>query len=164
MSQLQDLRDQKASLERQIDAMQKAEQDWKLSLSCPVFMPVSAGRYEDNVHLTVEAINTKHLRLKELIIRGGQNIAPSEIEEAANLHDSVLDCAVAGASHDHLGEVPMIYVVPRPGAGISPDALLSCCRESLSSYKVLTAVHVVDAIPRTGSGKIMRFKLLEMAE
>jgi acyl-CoA synthetase (AMP-forming)/AMP-acid ligase II len=103
-------------------------------------------------------------RLKELIIRGGQNIAPAEIEEAANLHESVLDCAVAGSNHEHLGEVPVIYVVTRPGADFSSDALLAHCRERLSGYKVPTAVHLVDAIPRTGSGKIMRFKLLEAVE
>lgn len=97
-------------------------------------------------------------RLKELIIRGGQNIAPAEIEEAAAGFPGLLDCAVAGAPHEHLGEVPVIYVVPRD-RGFDADALLDHCRERLSSYKVPTAVHVVDSIPRTGSGKIMRYLL-----
>ena len=60
--------------------------------------------------------------------------------------------------------MPVIYVVTRPGADFSSDALLAHCRERLSGYKVPTAVHLVDAIPRTGSGKIMRFKLLEAVE
>lgn len=98
-------------------------------------------------------------RLKELIIRGGQNIAPAEIEEAANAFSGVLDCAVVGEPHEHLGEVPAIYVVPRPGEDFSADALIAHCQARLSAYKVPSAVHVTDAIPRTGSGKIMRYRL-----
>ena len=69
MTQLQDLRDQKSALERQIDALEKAEREErakKLVLSFPAFMPMSAGSYEDKVRLTVEAINTTPLRLRDL--------------------------------------------------------------------------------------------------
>ncbi|HLL29145.1 MAG TPA: AMP-binding protein [Xanthobacteraceae bacterium] len=100
-------------------------------------------------------------RLKELIIRGGQNIAPAEIEEVANTHEAVLDCAVIGVAHEKLGEVPVIFVVARPGAKFEPDALLAHCKAKLSAYKVPQAVHMIGQIPRTGSGKIMRFKLRE---
>jgi long-chain acyl-CoA synthetase len=100
-------------------------------------------------------------RLKELIIRGGQNIAPAEIEEVAGTFDGVLDCAVVGTGHALLGEVPVIFVVPR--SGHAPDAakLLAFLRERLSAYKLPHAVHFIDEIPRTGSGKIMRFRLRE---
>lgn len=101
-------------------------------------------------------------RLKELIIRGGQNIAPAEIEEVVLLFADVLDCAVAGVPHPQLGEVPALYVVPRDGA-FDPDALLAHCRARLSAYKVPHVVHLVTEIPRTGSGKIIRFRLKEMA-
>src|SRR5262249_42589731 len=57
-------------------------------------------------------------RLKELIIRGGQNIAPAEIEEAVNAFPTVLDSAAVGVPHEHLGEVPVLFVVARPGATI----------------------------------------------
>ena len=100
-------------------------------------------------------------RLKELIIRGGQNIAPAEIEDVVIALDSVLDCAVVGVAHDHLGEVPVLCVVARPGTTVELDALLEHCRANLSAYKVPHAVHVVDEIPRTGSGKIIRYKLQE---
>jgi len=100
-------------------------------------------------------------RLKELIIRGGQNIAPAEIEEAVSGFEGVLDCAVAGAPHEHLGEVPVVFIVEREGQSVDQDALVSHCRAQLSSYKVPAAIHVVEAIPRTGSGKVMRFKLVE---
>jgi long-chain acyl-CoA synthetase len=100
-------------------------------------------------------------RLKELIIRGGQNIAPAEVEVAVSAHDGVLDCAVIGAPHDMLGEVPVVFVVPRPGATVEVNALLAHCRSQLSAYKVPAAVYFTDSIPRTGSGKTMRYKLRE---
>jgi acyl-CoA synthetase (AMP-forming)/AMP-acid ligase II len=100
-------------------------------------------------------------RLKELIIRGGQNIAPAEIEEVVNVIDEVVDCAVVGIPHEHLGEVPALFVVAREGSGIRPDNILDHCRGRLSSYKVPLSVHFVAEIPRTGSGKIIRFKLRE---
>jgi long-chain acyl-CoA synthetase len=98
-------------------------------------------------------------RLKELIIRGGQNIAPAEVEEALLQHPGVVDCAVIGIAHAHLGEVPVACVVARAGEQIDAEALRAHCARLLSSYKVPSIVHLVDAIPRTGSGKIMRFKL-----
>jgi long-chain acyl-CoA synthetase len=100
-------------------------------------------------------------RLKELIIRGGQNIAPAEIEEVVNTFAPVLDCAVVGVPHEHLGEVPALFVVPRPGHAIEIDALLGHCREKLSAYKVPHSVQFIAEIPRTGSGKIIRYKLRE---
>jgi len=101
-------------------------------------------------------------RLKELIIRGGQNIAPAEIEEVVNTFAPVLDCAVVGAPHAHLGEVPALFVVPRAGRTVEAQALLAHCRAHLSAYKVPSAVHLIDTIPRTGSGKIIRYKLKEL--
>lgn len=100
-------------------------------------------------------------RLKELVIRGGQNIAPAEIEEAASLFEGVGDCAVVGIPHDSLGEVPILFVVLKDGHDLVLQELHDHCRRQLSSYKVPEAIHVVDEIPRTGSGKIMRFRLRE---
>ena len=102
-------------------------------------------------------------RLKELIIRGGQNIAPAEVEECLMLAPGVQDCAVAGAPHDTLGEVPVGYVVPRPGQPLDADALRAHCAARLSAYKVPARFVEVTDIPRTGSGKVMRFRLAEKA-
>jgi acyl-CoA synthetase (AMP-forming)/AMP-acid ligase II len=101
-------------------------------------------------------------RLKELIIRGGQNIAPAEIEEVANTFPAVLDCAVVGVAHEHLGEVPALFVVLRRGQHLQTEELLAHCRAHLSAYKIPQAVHAIAEIPRTGSGKIMRYKLHEL--
>jgi acyl-CoA synthetase (AMP-forming)/AMP-acid ligase II len=114
------------------------------------------ARADENNFLTITG------RLKELIIRGGQNIAPAEIEETVNTFASVLDCAVVGAPHEHLGEVPVLFVVARADATIEAEALLAHCRARLSAYKVPQEVRVIAEIPRTGSGKIIRYRLKEL--
>ena len=111
------------------------------------------AKSDENGFLTITG------RLKELIIRGGQNIAPAEIEEVVNTFAAVLDCAVVGVPHEHLGEVPALFVVPRPGHTFENEALLLHCRAQLSAYKIPHSVHVITEIPRTGSGKIIRYKL-----
>ncbi len=98
-------------------------------------------------------------RLKELIIRGGQNIAPAEVEEAVLSHPDVLDCAVLGVAHPQLGEVPVACIVARDGRAVDVESIRSHCAGLLSVYKVPHAVHLVPEVPRTGSGKIMRFRL-----
>jgi acyl-CoA synthetase (AMP-forming)/AMP-acid ligase II len=114
------------------------------------------AKYDENNFLTITG------RLKELIIRGGQNIAPAEIEEVVNTFEAVLDCAVVGVPHTHLGEVPILFVVARPGMTMETEALLGHCRARLSAYKVPQAVHLIAEIPRTGSGKIIRYRLKEL--
>jgi len=113
------------------------------------------ARSDENGFLTITG------RLKELIIRGGQNIAPAEIEEVVNSFEHVLDCAVVGVAHPHLGEVPALFVVPRPGQAVETDALIAHCRTRLSAYKLPHTVRLIAEIPRTGSGKIIRYKLRE---
>lgn len=101
-------------------------------------------------------------RLKEIIIRGGQNIAPAEIEEVVAQFPGVLDNAVVGAKHAALGEVPVLFLVPKPGARIAEEELRAFCRRHLSPYKVPDSVRLIDRIPRTGSGKIQRFELQKL--
>jgi long-chain acyl-CoA synthetase len=114
------------------------------------------AKRDDNGFVTITG------RLKELIIRGGQNIAPAEIEEVVNTFAAVLDCAVVGTAHQHLGEVPVLFVVPRPDIAFDSEALLAHCRIHLSAYKVPHSVQLISEIPRTGSGKIIRYKLRKL--
>ncbi|MCF7549354.1 class I adenylate-forming enzyme family protein [Pseudonocardia sp. WMMC193] len=98
-------------------------------------------------------------RTKELIIRGGENIYPAEIENVLIASDEVADAAVVGLSHSHLGEVPVAFVVPaRPGA-FDHEAVLALARGRLSSFKLPERLIECTAIPRTGSGKVLRFRL-----
>ncbi len=101
-------------------------------------------------------------RLKEIIIRGGQNIAPAEIEEVVAQFPGVLDNAVVAGKHAALGEVPVLFVVPKPGARLDEAALRAFCRQHLSTYKVPDSIRFIDRIPRTGSGKIQRFELQKL--
>jgi acyl-CoA synthetase (AMP-forming)/AMP-acid ligase II len=114
------------------------------------------AKSDENGFLTITG------RLKELIIRGGQNIAPAEIEEVVNTFAAVIDCAVVGVPHQHLGEVPALFVVLRPGHTLESEALLLHCRAQLSAYKIPHTVQVIAEIPRTESGKIIRYKLRQL--
>jgi long-chain acyl-CoA synthetase len=111
------------------------------------------ARYDANGYLTITG------RLKDVIIRGGQNISPVEVEEAVAAHPDIADCAVVGMSDEAYGEVPVAFVVPHPGVTPDPAVLAAHCRALLSGYKLPHAFHVVAEIPRTGSGKAMRFRL-----
>ena len=117
---------------------------------------VGHARYDVNGYLTITG------RLKEIIIRGGQNISPVEVEEVVASHQAVADCAVVGVEHEFLGEVPVTFVVIHPLAVVDATMLLDYCRPLLSAYKLPRAIHIVFGIPRTGSSKAMRFKLKQL--
>ena len=106
-------------------------------------------------------------RTKEMIIRGGENIYPAEIENVLQRAAGVADAAVVGQPHPDLGEVPVAFVVPREPAGHdAPDEeeLRAFCRRELTAFKVPAAIRFTDAIPRTGSGKVKRFELARLLE
>jgi long-chain acyl-CoA synthetase len=98
-------------------------------------------------------------RTKELIIRGGENIYPAEVEDALLAADGVADAAVVGAPHQALGEVPVAFVVPREPGRLDHEKVLAGCRERLAYFKVPAELVEIDVIPRTGSGKILRYRL-----
>jgi len=94
-------------------------------------------------------------RIKDLIIRGGYNLAPSEVEKVLYTHPAVLDAAVVGIPDDKWGEAILAVVALKPGQGVSPDELLQVCRaSSLSSIKQPERVEVVESMPRNTIGKI----------
>ncbi|MFF4846166.1 type I polyketide synthase [Streptomyces collinus] len=98
-------------------------------------------------------------RVKELIIRGGQNVNPSEVEQALLVCPGVTDAAVVGRAHDVLGEVPVALVVPGPD-GLDTARALEICRERLSGFKVPDEIYATGSVPRTSSGKIIRAALV----
>ncbi|HEV7824931.1 MAG TPA: AMP-binding protein [Mycobacteriales bacterium] len=93
-------------------------------------------------------------RVKDMIIRGGENIYPKELENALYSHSEVLEAAVVGEPHPTLGEVPIAYVTLRPGATVTAVLLLEHCRERLSKYKWPTRLTLLDTIPKNAVGKI----------
>jgi acyl-CoA synthetase (AMP-forming)/AMP-acid ligase II len=98
-------------------------------------------------------------RLKDMIVSGGENIAGSEVERVLYEHDSVLEAAVVGRPDDRWGEVPVAYVVVRPDATATADALLEHCRAQLARYKVPKEMTFLDALPRNPSGKVLKREL-----
>jgi acyl-CoA synthetase (AMP-forming)/AMP-acid ligase II len=94
-------------------------------------------------------------RLKEIILRGGENISPLEVEEALLGHEAVAEAVVYGIPDDRYGQVVGSAVVLRdPSTPV--EALLEHCRSQLAAFKVPRVVHVVDSIPRTPTGKVQR--------
>lgn len=95
-------------------------------------------------------------RIKELIITGGFNVAPSEVEEAIRRHPDVEDCAVVGLPDERTGEEVVAAVVLREGATLDAESIRSLARESLTPYKVPKRVVAVDDLPRSLIGKVIR--------
>ncbi|HEX9994691.1 MAG TPA: long-chain-fatty-acid--CoA ligase [Acidimicrobiales bacterium] len=100
-----------------------------------------------------------HDRVKDMIISGGENIYPAEVENALMSHPGVADVAVIGVPSERWGETPKAIVVPAAGAAPSPEELIAHCRERLARYKAPTSVDFVDAIPRNPAGKILKREL-----
>lgn len=98
-------------------------------------------------------------RKKEMIISGGYNIYPREVDEVLNSHPDTLEVATVGMKDDFRGEIPKAFVVLKPGRTTSVDDLLAYCRERLVEYKVPRAVEFLPALPKTGAGKIDKLKL-----
>ncbi|MEU3897265.1 beta-ketoacyl synthase N-terminal-like domain-containing protein, partial [Streptomyces sp. NPDC029519] len=113
------------------------------------------ARQNEAGHLTIRG------RIKELVIRGGENIHPVEVEAALRSFPGVADVAVGAKPHEALGEVPVAYVVPGP-SGFDEEALLAHCRAQLAAYKVPEEIHEVASIPRTASGKVVRHRLADV--
>jgi acyl-CoA synthetase (AMP-forming)/AMP-acid ligase II len=98
-------------------------------------------------------------RKRDMIIRGGENIYPIEIEHILSLHPSVREVAVVGVPDDHWGELVRAHVVLEPGAGFDEDEVRAYCREQLAGYKVPALFQVHDELPRNASGKILKREL-----
>ena len=100
-------------------------------------------------------------RKKDVIISGGENISSPEIEDALYQHPGILECAVIGVPHEKWGETPCAIVVAREGHDLGEQEVIDFCREHLAHFKCPTRVEVVDALPRTATGKLQKFKLRE---
>jgi len=100
-------------------------------------------------------------RATDMVISGGVNIYPAEIEAVLTTMPAVADCAVFGLPDLEFGEALVAYVQPAPGAAIEPAAVQAWIRERLAGYKVPRAVHIVPALPREETGKLFKRRLRE---
>ncbi|HSO28942.1 MAG TPA: long-chain fatty acid--CoA ligase [Candidatus Sulfomarinibacteraceae bacterium] len=95
-------------------------------------------------------------RIKDLIIVGGINVYPREVEEVLLSHPAVADAAVIGMAHEHYGEVPCAFVVLAEGATATEEDLFAHCRKNLARYKVPMAIRFRPRLPKTMIGKVLR--------
>jgi o-succinylbenzoate---CoA ligase len=111
------------------------------------------GRLDDDGRLHVLG------RLKELIVTGGENVAPLEVEQVLLGHPAVADAGVAGLPDPEWGEAVTAFVVLREPA--DGEELRAWCRERLEPFKVPKAIHAVERLPRNAGGKLLRDRLAE---
>ncbi|MDH4017492.1 MAG: hypothetical protein OEV20_09140, partial [Actinomycetota bacterium] len=98
-------------------------------------------------------------RKKDMIISGGVNIYPAEIEATLDQHPDVMDVAVFGIPSEDWGESVHAVLVPRDGSGLDEEGLVAWARDHLAGYKLPRSVSFAEEIPRNGSGKIMKREL-----
>ncbi|RCW44649.1 long-chain acyl-CoA synthetase [Halopolyspora algeriensis] len=98
-------------------------------------------------------------RKKDLIIRGGYNVYPREVEELLYEHPAVAEAAVIGKPDDKLGEEIVAMVVLESGAEVAPEDVVAYCRERMAAYKYPREVHVLDELPKGSTGKILKKEL-----
>jgi long-chain acyl-CoA synthetase len=98
-------------------------------------------------------------RKKELIISGGYNIHPREVDEILNGHPDTFEVATVGMKDTFRGEIPVAFVVLKPGRSVTAEALIAYCKQRLVDYKVPRRIEFRDALPKTGPGKIDKLKL-----
>ncbi|MFD1406832.1 AMP-binding protein [Kroppenstedtia eburnea] len=102
-------------------------------------------------------------RLKDMIIRGGENIYPREIEEFLYTRPKILDVQIVGVPDEKYGEEVMAFIRPKEGESLTIDEIREYCIGKIARYKIPRYMHLVDAYPMTASGKIQKFKLREQA-
>jgi len=100
-------------------------------------------------------------RKKDMIIRGGENVYPVEIEEVLYQLPQILEAAVVGVNHEIYGEVPKAYIVLKEGWALSEEEIFAYCKKKLAKYKVPAEVVFLDILPRNASGKVLKHRLRE---
>jgi acyl-CoA synthetase (AMP-forming)/AMP-acid ligase II len=103
-------------------------------------------------------------RIKDMLIVGGFNVYPAEVEGLLSEAPGVSQVAVVGAPDDRLGEVGVAFVVPRPGQKVDPEAIMAYARERMANFKVPRRVVFVDELPVNASGKVIKHVLREHAQ
>lgn len=96
-----------------------------------------------------------------MIIRGGENIFPKEIEDFINMHPNVIECQVIGVPDDRLGEEVYACIRIKPDTNLTQTELQEFCKGKLASFKIPKNIEIFTEFPKTASGKIQKFKIKE---
>lgn len=118
-------------------------------------------RTGDAGYLDSEGYLFLHDRIKDMVVTGGENVYPAEVENVLLGHPDLLDAAVIGVPDERWGETVKAVVVARPGAVIDENELMAFCRDRLAHFKCPTSVDVVESLPRNPTGKVLKRELRE---
>ena len=100
-------------------------------------------------------------RLKDMVITGGENVYPAEVEAVLYHHPAIAEVAVLGTPHEQWGEAVTAVVALNPGAALTLEELSAFARDKLAGYKIPLRLEFVDALPRNPAGKVLKYQLLE---
>jgi fatty-acyl-CoA synthase len=102
-------------------------------------------------------------RIKDLVIRGGENVYPREVEEFLYSHPDIVEVQVIGVPDLKYGEEIMAWVKLREGASLDAEGVRAFCQGKIAHYKIPRYIHVTDEFPMTVTGKVQKFKMRETA-
>ncbi len=111
------------------------------------------GRMDENGFLYVVD------RLKDMVVSGGENIYPAELERVIKMHPGVAEVAVAGKNDARWGEVPVAFIVKNQNAEIREEEIIKLCKDNLASYKCVKEIRFINAIPKNALGKVLKREL-----
>ena len=120
------------------------------------FKTGDVGHLDEDGYLTITG------RVKEMLIIGGENVFPRDIEAILESHQAVLRAAVIGVPDESRGEVPVAFVIPQPGSEVTEQELRAFSKRSLAGFKVPKRVHIREDLPTTPTGKIVKRHLREL--
>jgi fatty-acyl-CoA synthase len=103
-------------------------------------------------------------RIKDIIIRGGENIAPKEVEDVLRSHPAIADASVYAVKSEFFGEDVAAAIRLHPGAGLDAEGVRAFCRDRIARFKIPRFMRIVDGFPLTASGKVQKFRLREAHE
>jgi fatty-acyl-CoA synthase len=100
-------------------------------------------------------------RIKDMVIRGGENVYPREIEEYLYRHPAIADVSVIGVPDKKFGEELCAWIILKPGEALSPEAVRDFCQGQIAHYKIPRHIRFVEAFPTTVTGKVQKFAMRE---
>ena len=120
------------------------------------FLTGDLGKFDEDGYLTIVD------RKKDMIIAGGYNIYPVELDGVLMGHPKILEACVIGIPHEYRGETVKAFIVARKGETLTEDEVSNYCKKNLAAYKVPKIIEFIDELPKSAVGKILRRKLKEM--
>ena len=117
------------------------------------FLTGDIGKFDEDGYLTIVD------RKKDMIIAGGYNIYPVELDDVLMGHPKILEACTIGIPHDYRGETVKAFIVSKQGEELAEEDVIAYCRENLTGYKVPKQVEFIDAVPKSAVGKLLRREL-----